>query len=87
MRSALFVVIASEWGGAVPNVKGIEGHHEGKPRNDRRMLPLYWWLHRETPVSVHGGGGSRKFQQRFGIDFEAEITRLNRLYEEQKKSQ
>lgn len=38
-------------------------HHDGK--DDMTALPLYWWLHRETRISVHSGGGRRAFEKRF----------------------
>ena len=62
----------------------IEGHHVGRPRNDRRMVPLYYWLHRETPISVHGGGGDRAFQSRFSVDFEEHIKLLNERYDQER---
>ena len=65
--------------------RGIEGHHH-KPGDDRSMVPLYWWLHRDTKISVYGGGGRRRFAERFGIDWDREIERLNRLFEEQRGS-
>lgn len=68
----------------VQQTSPTEGHHVDKPRNDRRMLPLCGEQHhRLSPVSVHGGGGRRRFEARFGIDFEVEIQRLNALYEAQ----
>jgi hypothetical protein len=64
-----------------------EAHHDrphGSVKNDRRTVPLCAAHHRETPFSVHGGGGHWKFAERYGISFEAEISRLNRLYEAEK---
>lgn len=61
-----------------------EGHHVDKPRNDLRMVPLCARTHhRESSVSVHGGGGRRRFEARFGVSFNDEIKLLNALYEAQ----
>jgi hypothetical protein len=65
-------------------LSGVEVHHH-KPGDDHSTVPLFWWLHRETKISIHGGGGRRKFAERFlepmGKTWESEIARLNALYE------
>lgn len=64
-------------------LRGIEKHHH-KPSDDHTLVPLLWFLHRETRISVHGGGGRRKFAQRFGIDWDEEIAKLRVRYEVEK---
>jgi hypothetical protein len=58
----------------------VEMHHVGRPRNDRRGVPLCAALHRESPQAVHQIG-RRPFEDRFGISFEAAIQGLNDEYE------
>lgn len=58
----------------------IEAHHH-RPGDDHSALPLYWWLHQWTSISVHGGGGRRTFARRFGIDWRAAVRELNARYE------
>lgn len=65
-------------------LSGVEGHHH-KASDDHTLLPLLWWLHRETKISVHGGGGRRKFAQRFGIDWDGEIAKLRIQYESERR--
>jgi hypothetical protein len=55
-------------------------HHVGRPRNDRRGVPLCDWLHQTGPDAVTTIG-RRAFEEKFQISFEAEITRLNEEYE------
>jgi hypothetical protein len=57
----------------------VEMHHVGRPRNDRRGVPLCRELHREGPEAVHRIG-RRAFEARFGISFEAAIVGLNDEY-------
>ena len=58
----------------------VEAHHVGRPRNDRRAVPLCSPLHREGAEAVHRIG-RRAFETRFGISFEAAIQRLNDEYQ------
>jgi hypothetical protein len=58
----------------------VEQHHVGRPRNDRRSVPLCRALHRDGPQAVHVIG-RRPFEQRFGISFEAAIAGLNDEYQ------
>jgi hypothetical protein len=58
----------------------VEAHHVGRPRNDRRSVPLCSTLHREGRESVHRIG-RRVFETRFAISFEAAIAGLNGEYE------
>jgi hypothetical protein len=57
-----------------------EAHHVGRPRNDRRAVPLCAKHHREGPEAVHVIG-RRAFEARFGISFEAAIVGLNDEWE------
>lgn len=59
----------------------IERHHSTTPHRDSHAVPLYWWLHRLTSISVHGGGGNRAFEERFNVDFGVEAARLRAKYE------
>jgi hypothetical protein len=61
--------------------RGVQAHHVDRPRNDRRSVPVIPEMHVHTPFSVHGGGGRRRFEERWSVDFEAEIRRLNQKYE------
>ena len=58
----------------------VEAHHVGRPRNDRRVVPLCAWLHRTGPEAVTTIG-RRKFEARFQVSFEAAIAGLNDEYE------
>jgi hypothetical protein len=58
----------------------VEMHHVGRPRNDRRGVPLCRPLHREGAQAVHVIG-RRAFEERFGISFEAAIIGLNDEYQ------
>ena len=58
----------------------VEMHHVGRPRKDRRGVPLCEWLHRTGPDAVMTIG-RRAFEARFNISFEAAIQGLNDEYE------
>ena len=55
-------------------------HDVGGARNDRRGIPLCPYLHREGPEAAHTIGNER-FEERFGVSFEAAIVDLNEAYE------
>ncbi len=65
----------------------ITAHHVrrlGEPKDDRRTVPLLerYHLHDAGQWSVERLG-RKNFETVFQVDFEAEILRLNRLYEEE----
>lgn len=61
----------------------VEAHHvreEGKggigtKPDDSRAVPLEHWLHR-----IYHDHGRERFERTYGVNFEAEIKRLNALY-------
>jgi len=57
----------------------IEAHHVGRPRHDRRAVPLCALHHRESAEAVHVLG-RRAFETRFGVSLEAAIAGLNEEY-------
>lgn len=58
----------------------VEAHHIGRPRDDRRVVPLCAWHHREGPDAVHVLG-AREFERKFNVDFRAAIRSLNVAWE------
>ncbi len=64
---------------------GVTVHHVRNygARDDRRTVPLAaeFHLYQSGPLSIERLG-RREFERRFEIDLEAEILRLNILYEE-----
>lgn len=70
--------------------RDVTGHHVrrfGSPKDDRRMVPLVAQLHMrgcELPGIPCVERGKRVFEAAHGVDLEAEIVRLNALWEAQK---
>jgi hypothetical protein len=65
---------------------GVTLHHVrsfGSGRDDRRVVPLMAEFHliQHGKLSIEGLG-KQEFERRFEIDLEAEIIRLNALFEE-----
>jgi len=72
--------VTGEWPVTVHHVRFC-----GSPRDDRRTIPLVARLHmrtHETPGEPCVERGKKIFEQRWGVNLEAEIQKLNWAYEQ-----
>lgn len=73
----------------VSGLCGVTVHHvrrHGEPKNDRRTVPLLAHYHL---IGIGGKDsieylGKQKFEEKYGVDLEASIVKLNEQYEKEK---